>query len=175
VNSVERKKLERKAKTEYVRGYQRGYANGFARRWTKDDTEIIGKDEYCVNDYDLTQPLELELALKTDTGPNARLHYMARSRRVKQQRATVAMFVRAAVKFPPENIHALLVLICPNEVDSDNVQGRLKAVRDGVAQALGINDRSKRFTWEYAQERCTRGRFGVRIRLERLNSAAEGV
>jgi hypothetical protein len=128
-----------------------------------------------MRDTSLAQPLEIEIEMKTDAGPNDRGHFMARARKVKEQRNTVSLFVRAAVHSPPENIVATLTLICPNEVDDDNVKGRLKAVRDGVADALGINDRSKRYTWKYAQERCARGRFGVRIRLERLNTDAEGV
>jgi hypothetical protein len=48
-------------------------------------------------------------------------------------------------------------------MDSDNSIGSLKSVRDGVADALGIDDGDPRLTWEYRQET---GPFGVRIYLE---------
>ena len=41
--------------------------------------------------------------------------------------------------------------------------GSLKAVRDGVADALSLDDGDPRLTWEYRQET---GPFGVRIYLE---------
>jgi hypothetical protein len=52
-------------------------------------------------------------------------------------------------------------------MDGDNSIGSLKAVRDGVADALGIDDGDPRLTWEYRQET---GPFGVRIYLDLLRS-----
>lgn len=36
-------------------------------------------------------------------------------------------------------------------LDSDNLAGAFKAVRDGVAEAMGIDDGSERLEWRYAQ------------------------
>ena len=57
----------------------------------------------------------------------------------------------------------LLTRIAPCKLDSDNVQRALSAVRDGVADALGINDGSDRLTWTYEQEK--QNAYGVRIEI----------
>jgi len=44
-----------------------------------------------------------------------------------------------------------LVRFAPHELDSDNVCSALKAVRDGIADGLGINDGDKRTKWVYDQ------------------------
>lgn len=46
-----------------------------------------------------------------------------------------------------------LTRLSPGTLDDDNLRGALKAVRDGVADRLGVDDRDPRVTWEYAQER----------------------
>lgn len=51
------------------------------------------------------------------------------------------------------------------ELDSDNLESSQKAVRDGVADALGIDDRDPRVTWLYAQEKA-KG-YAVRITITR--------
>lgn len=58
----------------------------------------------------------------------------------------------------------VLTRLSPRELDTDNVIGGLKAVRDGVADALGIDDRDPRVEWIYAQEKTWRR--GVRIEIE---------
>lgn len=53
------------------------------------------------------------------------------------------------------------------DYDDDNIQAAFKATRDGVADALGLNDNDKRITWTYAQERAAPplGRAGIRIEI----------
>jgi crossover junction endodeoxyribonuclease RusA len=36
-------------------------------------------------------------------------------------------------------------------LDDDNLPTAFKHIRDGVADAIGIDDGSARYTWEYAQ------------------------
>jgi hypothetical protein len=40
-----------------------------------------------------------------------------------------------------------------NGLDGDNLQGSLKACRDGVADWLKVDDRDPRVTWLYEQRR----------------------
>ena len=40
----------------------------------------------------------------------------------------------------------------PKKLDDDNLRGALKAIRDGVSDALGIDDGDSRVRWEYDQE-----------------------
>jgi len=52
---------------------------------------------------------------------------------------------------------------CFRRMDSDGVASALKAVRDGIADALGIDDGNSRITWIYGQER---GEYSVRVEIE---------
>lgn len=50
-------------------------------------------------------------------------------------------------------------------LDDDNLRVSLKAIRDGIADAFGIADNDTRISWQYAQEKCKRGTYGVRITI----------
>ncbi len=51
--------------------------------------------------------------------------------------------------------------------DGDNLQSAFKAIRDGIADALGIDDGSDRLTWEYSQEKGD-GKGMVRVALSEI-------
>ena len=51
--------------------------------------------------------------------------------------------------------------------DGDNLQSGFKAIRDGIAEALGIDDGSYRIDWQYDQERGD-GKGMVRIAIEEV-------
>ena len=80
-----------------------------------------------------------------------------RAKRVKNQRlaARLALLPYAhelrALAALGGVIRVELVRVSPRKLDSDNLQGALKAVRDGVADALGLDDGSARYRWEYSQ------------------------
>ena len=57
----------------------------------------------------------------------------------------------------------VLTRIAPRDLDTDNLASGLKAVRDGVADALGMDDGSSRIEWRYAQERRKPGEYAVRV------------
>lgn len=61
-----------------------------------------------------------------------------------------------------------LTRLSSGELDGDNLAMAFKHVRDGVADALGIDDRDSRIVWEYAQEKQPRGTYAVRVELQRL-------
>lgn len=111
--------------------------------------------------------IRVELPIKTAGGLNARLHWAQRAKAVRRERDTACMFVRgAAMKHklqPPVTI--TLTRISPGTLDDDNLQGALKAIRDGVADAFHVADNDKRIRWQYAQEKCARKMYGVRIEL----------
>lgn len=56
--------------------------------------------------------------------------------------------------------------IAPRELDDDNLRGAAKAVRDSVAECLGIDDRDPRCTWNYGQIRGKVKEYAVRICIE---------
>jgi hypothetical protein len=57
----------------------------------------------------------------------------------------------------------MLVRIAPRALDDDNLRGALKAARDGVSDAMGVNDRDPRVTWLYGQRRGSTGQYAVEV------------
>lgn len=60
----------------------------------------------------------------------------------------------------PRRLIVTLTRVGPRTLDTDNLAGALKGVRDGVADALGIDDGDPRITWCYDQRK---GTYGVQI------------
>jgi hypothetical protein len=111
--------------------------------------------------------IEVTLPLKTVGGLNAREHWRVRSRRVKTERDTARMLLNRHEPVLPCIV--TMIRLSPGALDDDNMQGACKAVRDGVADWLGIDDRDARVTWRYVQEKCPRGEFGVRVWIKERN------
>jgi len=94
---------------------------------------------------------------ETVSEANRRDHHFAKAKRVKTQRQTTAAHLQAS-GFDPEPIAAskptiTLTRIGRRALDTDNLSGSLKAVRDAVAKWLGVDDGPKGpVTWAYAQE-----------------------
>lgn len=78
--------------------------------------------------------------------PNGRAHWGAKSRAVKSHRtwAYVATLGAGAPKADPEGRVSLAVTVHPktrHPIDRDNCVASLKAYCDGIADALGVDDR----------------------------------
>lgn len=106
--------------------------------------------------------LSATLPLYAKSSPNAREHWAARSRRTRAHRTMVALFLKPSRSFlervktvtAAEPLTVLLTRVRParrQALDDDNLKGALKAVRDGVADVLGIDDGSDRIRFSYAQ------------------------
>jgi hypothetical protein len=111
----------------------------------------------------VTRSVDFVLTLKTVSESNARGHWSRRHRRAAEQRA-VARMRCAVVPGWPLTLPVVVTLIRTSKgsLDDDNLRGALKAVRDGVADALGIDDRDPCVRWDYAQKR---GTYGVEVRI----------
>lgn len=94
---------------------------------------------------------------ETVSEANQRDHHFAKAKRVKVQRQTTAAHLQAS-GFDPEPIAAskptvTLTRIGRRALDTDNLAGSLKAVRDEVAKWLGVDDGPRGpVTWAYRQE-----------------------
>lgn len=102
-------------------------------------------------------------------------HWQIKANRRKAQRRAVWAAIGAVRTdqwrfpngLPALPVRVTLTRISAGELDEhDNLRGALKAIADEVAEAYGVPDKDKRFSWAYGQERCKRGEFGVRIRIE---------
>jgi hypothetical protein len=112
--------------------------------------------------------ITITLPIKTVAGLNAREHHMARMRRVKNERCSAKWGVWQASKNVALPVVVTMTRLSSGELDDDNLQGACKAIRDGIADAYGIDDRDRRIKWQYAQAKCKRGEFGVIVRIEAL-------
>jgi hypothetical protein len=54
----------------------------------------------------------------------------------------------------------------PRPLDGDNLQYAFKAVRDGIATTIGIDDGDARYVWEYAQERAKKYSILIQITIQ---------
>lgn len=101
--------------------------------------------------------------LRTTSVPNSREPWSVRSARVRTEREAVAWVLKTAVSplSAPCSVH--LTRIAPRVLDDDNLRGALKATRDEVAVALGVDDRDPMVRWEYSQERGRPRDYSVRI------------
>jgi hypothetical protein len=113
----------------------------------------------------MSEAIEVTVPIKTVGGMNVREHWRQRARRVKNERYTTRLILLASEP-PALPCVVTLTRLSPGKLDGDNLQGAGKAVRDQVADFLGIDDADERIEWRYAQERCPPKHFGVRVRIE---------
>jgi len=108
------------------------------------------------------------LPIRTVSAMNTREHWAKRARRVKEQRNTTALVVAGHIAHAKGTLPGRLVVTLTRigirqGLDGDNLQASMKAIRDGVADALGIDDGSDRIEWRYAQRRGAA--WGVEISI----------
>jgi hypothetical protein len=102
---------------------------------------------------------DFRLPIKTAGGLNAREHWSRRHRRAKDERRTAYLLTSSS----PLPCVVLLIRESPRTLDGDNLQGVLKAVRDGIADRLGVDDADARVEWRYDQAKVHRQQAGVRV------------
>lgn len=105
---------------------------------------------------------ETLLALKIESEANQREHWAVKANRAKHQRHMACVLV------PRHELPCVvtLVRVAPRDLDDDNLASGFKAVRDGVADRLGINDRDPRVKWQYAQRRGNPKQYAALVRIE---------
>lgn len=92
-------------------------------------------------------------------------HWSVKSERRNSQRHAVGLFLRS-FRPPALPVDVTLTRISAGSLDEhDNLRGSMKSIVDEIAKYYGLPDNDKRFTWNYAQEKCKRGQFGVRITI----------
>jgi hypothetical protein len=109
--------------------------------------------------------IEFTLPVKTVSGMNVREYWRARAKRAGEQRMIACAYVK---RFARDGDYLVtLTRISAGVLDQhDNLPAALKNVVDGIADGLGIKDNDQRVQWRYAQEKCKRGYFGVRVKIE---------
>lgn len=96
----------------------------------------------------------IAVPIRTVPGLNAREHWRARARRVRSERLAAGLVLNRQPR-PPIPCTVRLTRVAPsNGLDDDNLAGALKAVRDQVAEWLGVDDKDHASVrYVYAQRR----------------------
>jgi len=107
-----------------------------------------------------------------ELSPNARAHWSKKSKLAKRYRRTCHLLAYdAGLKAPPGRIKLVLEFVPPDRRhrDDDNLLAAFKAGRDGLADALKIDDHRFVTTFSVSDE-CTPG-GAVRVSIEALEVA----
>lgn len=125
----------------------------------------------AIEGVELPAHLELLVPVHTRSEANRSRHeaWFTTKKHVDSQHELVGNALRSRTLRCPYNppLRVTLTRISFGHIDSDNVWGALKHVRDAVAKWLGIDDRRDDLV-EYLcrREKGPRGYHGVRIRIE---------
>ncbi len=110
----------------------------------------------------------MKFPIKTVSEANQREHWVIKNARKKsQQLAFVALWRNAKGKVVPPAKITFTRYSC-NVLDSDNLAGAFKHVRDALAKEIGIDDGSPRIQWEYRQERIPKREHYFTVGVEEV-------
>jgi hypothetical protein len=59
-----------------------------------------------------------------------------------------------------------LTRIAPRKLDSDNLNSAFKAMRDGIADWLCVDDGHESVTWVYAQRKGRKGEYAAEVAIQ---------
>jgi hypothetical protein len=109
--------------------------------------------------------IEIRVPIKIVSVANLRLHWAVKAKLAKSHRSK-AFSALASVAAPPAPPCTLvLTRIAPRALDGDNLQSAFKAVRDGVADWLGVDDGHKGLDWQYNQRKDGPKVYAVEIEV----------
>jgi hypothetical protein len=110
----------------------------------------------------------IEVPIRTVSEANSRDHWAKKAKRVKAHRGAVRLALGPNRSTPKPPLFVRLTRIAPRMLDDgDNLSSALKAVRDGVADWLGIDDGpASRVGWMYFQEKGKPKQYAVRIEVD---------
>lgn len=122
--------------------------------------------------------IAMSLPIVTVSEANKRDHWSESRGRTKYQRRIAAFVLRkpivdAGLLGTAARLSVTLTRLGPLTLDGDNLQRALKAVRDGIADALGTDDGDPRVSWWYAQEKGKPHQYAVRVEIREEGKLTE--
>jgi hypothetical protein len=114
--------------------------------------------------------MRLVLPIRVRSEGNAREPWPLVAKRKHEQRGIVKLRLTAALRARRDApigapYRITLTRIGKRRMDTDNVQFAFKAIRDQVAECLGIDDGDPAHAWEYAQR--VGNAYAVEVMIER--------
>lgn len=99
------------------------------------------------------QAITIKLPIATVSEANLKEHWAKTAKRRKSQRHETGWELKRT-RPPSLPLTVVLTRISPRKLDEgDNLNMSMKAIRDGIADWLGIDDGSDLVKWEYAQHK----------------------
>lgn len=95
---------------------------------------------------------------------NQREHWRARSKRLAMHKELA--FTECRKRGAKDGLFPYCVRLVrcgPRKLDSDNLQGAFKAIRDGIAKAFGVDDGDEQIEWLYGQQKEKTVRIAVLV------------
>ena len=103
--------------------------------------------------------MRVTLPLKLVSVANRREHWSVRARRARAHRQAAIVVPRPDFA-PPYTV--TITRIGPRRLDDDNLASAAKALRDGIADRLGMDDGDSRISWRYRQDH---GDYGAVVEI----------
>lgn len=122
--------------------------------------------------------VEVFLPIVVVSEANVHEHWAKKAKRVRNQRtaawAEVSQVKRSILVQAKKGCTITLTRIGGRRMDSDNLARSMKAIRDGIADALKIDDGDMALDWQYSQEpKPKNGEKGVRIRIQLVGTGLD--
>lgn len=114
------------------------------------------------------------IPVRTVSEANSHEHWRYRQKRAKTQKSAASILIQTSMHYRARMLFPLVVTltrIAPRTLDSDNLASSQKHVRDGIAMALGIDDRDPRVEWRYAQRPGGKGEYAVQVCIQQKDTA----
>lgn len=127
--------------------------------------EVLTVDQWA----NLNRPVDMTLPLRIESCANLREHWGKRATRAKAHRA-------AAVAIPTHGLPCVVMLtrIAPRALDDDNLRSAFKALRDGIADRLGVKDNDPRVEWRYGQAKGKPKEYAARVQIKSIKADITG-
>ena len=94
------------------------------------------------------------LPIRIHSEANGRQHWRKVAERKRNQRMVARLVMQQHARpMSPVAVRITLTRVAPRVLDDDNLASGFKAVRDGIADWLGIDDGSPLLTWRYEQRK----------------------
>lgn len=111
---------------------------------------------------------DLPIRLKSRANDHTSNHWGKRSKTTEKQHGYVKMilsrdrtYLRTRLRLA--GLVVRMVRVAPLSLDDDNLAHAFKAIRDGIALELGINDRDERIAFVPDEERGRARQYAVRL------------
>lgn len=109
--------------------------------------------------------MKIEMPIKVVSEANQREHWTAKNKRKHSQQCDFASFWRANKPKVELPCKVIFTRYASRLLDSDNLAGAFKFVRDQFAREIGVDDGSPDLSFEYRQEKLSKRDYYISIEI----------